>query len=79
MQYTIEARELTNESTHRSALDVHSGRTTIEAGNADEAISRYVQDCAGELMSCSRPARGTESIATVKRQDALVLLRVYKA
>lgn len=79
MQYTIEARELTSASTHRGAADVSSRRTTIEAGDADEAISRYVRDCAGELVSCSRPARGTESIATVKREDALYLVRIYSA
>ena len=77
MQYTIEARELTSESTRRAATDVPSRRTTIEAGDADEAITQYVQSCAGELVSCSRPARGLESIAMVKQDDAVYLVRVY--
>lgn len=79
MQYTIEARELTSEYTHRPAQDVQSRRTTIEASDADEAITRYVRDSDCELVSLSRPARGTESIATVKKEDAVFLVRVYAA
>lgn len=79
MQYTIEARELTNEYTHRPAIDVESRRMTVEASDADEAITRYVRECDGELVSFSRPARGAESIATVKREDAVFLVRIYTA
>lgn len=71
MQYTIEARELTN--------GVESRHTTVEAGDADEAITRYVRDCNGELVSCTKPAGGQESIATVRREDSVYLLRVYAA
>lgn len=77
MQYTIEARELTNEHTHRPAFDGQPRRTTVEAGDADEAIHRYVRDFDGELVSYSSPARGQESIATVKKRDAVFLVRVY--
>ena len=79
MQYTIEARELTNEYTQRLADDVASRRLTIEAGDADEAITRYVRELDGELVSFSSPARGQESIATVKKEDAVYLVRVYAA
>lgn len=78
MRYTIEARELTNESTHRPARDAQSRLMTIEAGNADEAISRYVRDSDAELVSFSSP-RGDESIATVKKEDTVFLVRVYAA
>lgn len=78
MQYTIEARELTNEYTHRPAYDGEARRTTVEAGDADEAISRYVRDSAAELVSFSSP-RGRESIATVKKEDTVFLVRVYAA
>ena len=77
MQYTIEARELTNEYTHRPADDVQSRRMTVEASDADEAITQYVRECAGELVSFTNPARGQESIATVKKEDMVFLVRVY--
>jgi hypothetical protein len=79
LQYTIEARELTNEYTQRTAQDVSSRRLTVEAGDADEAISQYLRECDGELVSCERPGRGLESIATVKKEDAVFLVRVYAA
>lgn len=79
MQYTIEARELTNEYTHRPAIDVESRRMTVEADDADEAISHYVKECDGELVSFMRPARGSESIATVKKEDTVYLVRIYAA
>jgi len=68
VQYTIESRELT---------EVHLRRTTVEARDADEAISRFVRDSNSELMSFTKLARGLESIATVKKNDALFLVRVY--
>ena len=69
MQYTIEARELTNGYAHRTL--------TIEADDADQAIDRFVRDRNAELMSFTRPARGPESIATVKTEDSILLVRVY--
>lgn len=79
MQYTIEARELTSESTHRPAYDGGSRRTVIEAGDMEEAIDLYVRESDAVLVSLSRPARGAESIATVKKEDAVYLVRVYAA
>ena len=71
MQYTIEARELTNG--HESL------RTVIEANDENEAINRYVLDRAAELVSFTTPPRGAESIATVKKEDTVFLVRVYSA
>lgn len=79
MQYTIEARELTSEYTRRASPEVESRRMTVEAGDADEAITRYVRECEGQLVSCMSPGRGRESIATVKKEDAVFLVRVYAA
>ena len=78
MQFTIEARELTNEYTHRPAYDVETKRVTIEAGDAGEAISHYLRESASELVSFTSP-RGQESIATVKKEDTVFLVRVYAA
>jgi hypothetical protein len=77
LQYTIEERELTSESTQR--FDKEPRRMLIEAGDADEAISQFVVQNDSELVSVSRPARGNESIATVKKDDCVYLLRVYAA
>ena len=79
MQYTIETRELTNEHSHRPAYEVPSNRMTIEACDADEAITQYVRECDAELVSFTNPASGQESIATVKKEDAVFLVRVYSA
>ncbi len=79
MQYTIEARELTNENTHRPSYDGEPQWTTIEADDPDEAISQFLVQSAAELVSVSRPAQGQESIATVKNGDSVYLLRVYAA
>ncbi|HEX8252705.1 MAG TPA: hypothetical protein VF846_06135 [Thermoanaerobaculia bacterium] len=79
MQYTIEARELTSEYTQRPAPEVEARRTLIDAADADEAITQYVQQSAAELVSFSSPARGRESIATVKKEDTVFLVRVYAA
>ena len=79
MQYTIEARELTNEYTHRPTFEVESRRTVVEATDADEAISQFVKDSELELVSFTKPARGMESIATVKKEDVVFLVRVYAA
>ena len=79
MQYTIEARELTNEYTHRPPSDANPRRTTIEAVGPDEAISEFVRQERSELVSLSRPATGRESIATVKKDDCVFLVRVYAA
>lgn len=79
MQYTIEARELTNENTHRPAIDAAPRRTTIEAPDPDEAINQFVVQSAFELVHIARPARGQESIATVKQGDSVYLVRCYAA
>jgi hypothetical protein len=77
LQFTIEARALTNESAHRAQFAVEAQRTFVEAENPDDAISRFVRQSDAELVSCSRPGRGRESIATMKKEDAVYLVRVY--
>ena len=71
MQYTIEARELTNGHAQRQLI--------VEASDADEAISRYVRESDAELVSFTKPIRGSESIATVKKEESVYLVRVYAA
>ena len=78
MQYTIEARELTSESRHR-AVQGESRRMLIDAVDPNEAITQYVRESAAELVSFTRPGRGDESIATVKKEDTIFLVRVYAA
>lgn len=72
MQYTIEARELTNASPHR--------QRTIEADDDAAALERFVREEESELVSLTRAGNGHgESIATVKKEDAVYLVRVYAA
>lgn len=77
LQYTIEARQLTNEYNHRPSFDIDSHQTVIEAANADDAIGEFVRRSASELVSLHKPLRGSESIATVKKDDSVFLVRVY--
>jgi hypothetical protein len=79
VQYTIEARELTSEDTHRPSLDPQSRRVTIEAKSADDAISKFLEGNQSELVSLANPARGRESIATVRKDDSVYLVRIYTA
>ena len=70
MQFTIETRELSNP---------RSDQTIVEAADADEAITRFVTQSSSELMSVSKPAEGRESIATIRKNDSVYLVRVYAA
>lgn len=79
MEFTVEARELTRESSQRRRDEGASRRTVVVARNAEDAIQQYVHDRAAELVSLTHPARGDESIATVKQEDAVFLVRVYTA
>jgi hypothetical protein len=73
LQFTIEARELARP---RSAFD---GQTIVEASDASDAITRYVKEQDAELVSITRPPSGGESIATVRKEDTILLVRVYAA
>ena len=75
MQYTIESRPLTNSP----SLDGEPRQTTIDAANADDAITKFLIQSASELVSLTTPAKGSESIATVRKNDSVFLLRVYAA
>ena len=79
MRYTIETRELTNGLTHHSSNDSNPRRTFVEASDVDDAISQFVRQDRSELVSLLRPAKGLESIATVKKDDSVYLVRVYTA
>ena len=77
MLYTIEARQLTSDGPARSAAaNSGSRRTKIEAADEDEAISHFLRDSESELVSF-QSVRGRESIATVKKNDSVFLVRVY--
>lgn|SRR5512142_1643467 len=79
VQYTIEARELTNENSHGPKIDAAPRRTTIEAQTPDDAITQFAVQSAFELVHISRPARGRESIATARHGDSVFLVRCYAA
>jgi hypothetical protein len=76
LQYTIEARPLTSEATQRPSAAPESSSTTIEADDAGEALSYFMRDNDSELVSF-QPTPGRESIATIRRRDAVFLVRVY--
>jgi hypothetical protein len=79
LQFTIESRPLTKEYTHRPSLDGELKQTTIEAASADDAIGEFVRRSASELVSLTRPLKGSESIAMVRKDDSVFLVRVYEA
>jgi len=78
VQFTIEARELTIGWTRRIA-EPWANRTIVEAPDANDAIAQFVRANDSELVSFLKPAEGRESIATVRKNDAVFLVRVYEA
>ena len=78
MQFTIESRELSNES-HRSQAKAEPEWATIEASNPDDAISKFVRQKDSELVSFLKPSECRESIATVRKNDVVFLVRIYQA
>ena len=75
MQYTIESRPLTLSP----SPDGEPRETTIDAASADDAITKFLHQNASELVSLTTPVKGSESIATVRKNDSVFLLRVYAA
>jgi hypothetical protein len=71
VQYTIESRPLTNENKQPAM------RLRIEAANPESAITEYVRRGHLELVSVTKPLTGRESIATVRDEGAVFLVRVY--
>jgi hypothetical protein len=78
LQYTVEARELTNQSNQGQVLGAGARSIIVEATNAGDAIAQYVRQNASQLVSLTTPAVGRESIATVKKDGAVFLVRVYE-
>ena len=74
VQYTIEARQLTNGETRGREDGLRHLR--VEARDPNEAISKFVEEDDSELVSFTG-SPGRESIATVKKQDSMFLVRVY--
>jgi hypothetical protein len=79
LQFTIESRQLTLETTRRSSMAVESKWMTIEAANPDDAISQFLDSSKAQLVSFLKPADGRESIATVRKDDSVFLVRIYEA
>ena len=75
MQFTIESRKLTQPESVRG----EARSTVIEAANRDAALSEFARRNASEVVSFSTPAAGRESIATVKKDESVYLVRVYEA
>ncbi len=76
MQFTIERRRLSSEP-HHAESDLESATSVIEAADPEDAIFKYVADERSELMSHAHALRGTESVATVRKNDAVYMLHVY--
>jgi len=77
LQFTIESRELTNSFTEQRPAHTAPFSVTIDADNADDAISAFVRQSDSKLVSFQKPAECRESIATVKKNDTVFLVRVY--
>jgi hypothetical protein len=75
LQYTIEQRQLTREAGHLPA-PLSAWQITVEAPDADHALHEFVRESQSELVSVT-PVPGRESIATIKKDEAVYLVRVY--
>ena len=49
------------------------------SADVDDAITQFVHQSASELVSLTKPIKGSESIATVRKDEAVFLVRVYAA
>jgi hypothetical protein len=76
LHFTIESRELSSSTRRTSSQD--PTRCIVDADDADDALTRFLTTSAAELLSKVSPRGGTESIATMKKDDALYLLRIYQ-
>lgn len=79
MQYTIEARQLS--SAHSNAWTSRPGTPPglIVANDPQDAIEQYVRDLEAVLLTFMQPSPGRESIGIVKKEDMVLLVRVYAA
>jgi hypothetical protein len=77
LQYTIETRQLTSGTRLPPISDGAPGRLILEAADADDAISQFLRGHHSELVSLTQPLIGRESIATVRKNDRIFLVRVY--
>jgi hypothetical protein len=55
-----------------------STRTVIEAPDPRGAIAEFVRRNQWELVSFATPPTARESIATVRKEDSVFLVRVYE-
>lgn len=80
MQYTIESRALSdasNPSHLRSAGSDDGAAVVVDASDAHEAIVHFARHNDYELVSVTSPRESRESIATVRKDDRVFLVRVY--
>lgn len=76
LEFTIEARELSAENPRRTVYDGRPRTANVVAANVEDAVTQFLHANDGVLVSLDTRQRG-ESIATVKQEDVLLLLRVY--
>lgn len=76
MQFTIEARELSRGA--RTAVPPVPSNWSVDADDPREALERFTTVSAAELMSLIRTSSDGESIATVRKDDTVFLVRVYR-
>lgn len=79
MQYTIESRPLTSASIPSDRRRASHHEVIIDAEDARHAIAEFVRQNESELVSLTSPRKSSESIATVKKDDRVFLVRVYAA
>jgi hypothetical protein len=75
LQYTIEARELTSDWRNRPPVSGVSRQMTVDARDEGDALSKFVHHQQSEVVSF-QPVRGRESIATIRKDDSVFLVRV---
>lgn|GEM_PF-3218193 len=71
MIYLIEQREINAPAT---TVPVPS---SIDAPDSERALQRFVSKQHCELLSYVNPAACSESIATVRQGDSVLVLRIY--
>lgn len=79
MLYNIESRQLTSEATRAPHNSDAPNQMTIDADDVEGAITFFLQEQQSELVSGLQQLPGRESIATVRKDDSVYLVRISAA
>jgi hypothetical protein len=77
VQFTIEKCPLSSEPGQGDWIESEAANSIVEASDSADAVSKYLAGESSELMSHVHPLWGAESVAMVRKDDTVYMLRIY--